>query len=148
MNNRKNLTIFITLLSSLIFLASCESLDNSEIQSSEKVWVFLELEKSMQSDTTDYFLYGQIKESILNKIDNNEKAKGVFLLDNIRFINNDDFLQLYEDESDQGKIFFRIEHIQTVRLLKDDPVMTYPENELHESVVNIRKNITTPNNGS
>ena len=126
---------------SILLLYGCESNQEIQISSSENTWVFLELEKQMKNDTNDFYLYGEIKQTILNTINKNESSKGIFQLSNIRYINDQDLLQIYEDKSDKGIYLFRIEDIQTVRLLKADPILTFNDNELHEVSLNFKKRI-------
>ena len=103
-----------------------------------KKWVFVELKTTLLRDTSDYFYFGQISEEIINQIDNNQNTTGLFILSNIRFWNNDDLLEIYEDEELGGFKIFRVSDIHHLRTYKKDPVLIYDMDELHESSKNIR----------
>ena len=133
--------LIVLTISLLIFAVSCDSNEYLNENPTEKSWVFLELEKQMKNDTSDFYLYGEVNQSILDKINKNESSIGIFKLSNIRYINDKDLLQIYEDESDRGAYLFRIEDIQTLRLLKADPILTFNEAELHEQSLDFKMRI-------
>ena len=85
----------------------------------------------------DYFFYGQINKSIIKKIDNND-SEGLFLLSKARFVNDDDFLELYKDEKYSGELVFKLQDVEEIRLYNDDPVQLFDINELHESAKKLR----------
>tara|TARA_R110002012_G_scaffold321930_1_gene552457 strand:- start:37481 stop:37909 length:429 start_codon:yes stop_codon:yes gene_type:complete len=138
MRNNKNNTssIFIFLLT--LSLSSCKFTNEKPIVEPERQWVYIELVTQSKKDTTDYFYYGQIKKSLIKEIDLHEDKKGLFMLSNVRYINDDDLLQLYEDSNLDGNLMFKIQDIEEVVLYKDDPVNFFDTKELHESAIAIR----------
>jgi len=105
------------------------TLDHSE----EKVWVYIEVEVELASDTSNYFYHGQIKKSIINTMDANPNAKGFFKLYNIRYWDKDDLLAIYEDNYRLGYKIFKIENIRYLQAYKNDPVLSFDETDLHHS---------------
>jgi len=129
----------LLVLCTILFFSCLDSkYDTSKKES--KIWVYLEIETVIKKDTTPTYIYGQIKKSILQKMQNDPNASGVFFVDNTRFINDDDLLQVYADRKDTGLLGFRIEEIKTIDVLKKDPIRTFDENELHESSKKVFKN--------
>ena len=141
----KNLLLLSYLIGLLTFLTGCDSTQDEFPPKREKTWVFLELEKVMKNDTSDFYLYGEINQSILDNIANGVIDPAMFEFSTIRYIDEEDLLQLYEDETDRGIYFFRTEDIQTTRVLKADPVLTFPENELGERANEFKKRILLTN---
>jgi len=133
---------FLTALSILIIVLAgwkysyfdFMTIDNSE----DKVWVYLELKLNLANDTSDYFYYGQVKESIINHMDKKPSAKGFFKLYNIRYWNNDDLFTVYEDNYRLGYKVFRIEDIKQLQAYKKDPIFTFDEIDLHHSAKALR----------
>ena len=140
-STKKNDMIRKTILLKLIALVilSFGSCDLIELDSKtkEKQWVYIELSTISKTDTTDYFLYGQINKSIINKIDNDD-SEGLFLISKARFMNDDKMLELYEDEEYSGELVFKIQDIEEIKLFNDDPVQLFNINELHESAKKLR----------
>lgn len=68
-----------------------------------------------------------------------KRKKGLFTLSNIRFLNDDGLLELYEDNNLSGDLIFRVQDIEEVVLYKDDPVNSFKLDELHESTKKLRK---------
>lgn len=106
--------------------------------SAEKVWVYVELKVELVRDTSDYYYFGQINKSILDKIDKNSSANGLFKLSNIRFWNNDDLLQVYEDDDQPGFRMFKIQDISTLKAYTKDPIFLYENEELDLSAKKLR----------
>ncbi|MEQ6124151.1 hypothetical protein AAON49_08135 [Pseudotenacibaculum sp. MALMAid0570] len=129
---RKNILrgFILVLLGSVMY--SCLS---STEDSFDRDWVYLEIETVMKSDTSNSFIYGQMKKSIVERMKKNEKAKGIFFIENARYINNDDKLQIYEDVNDKGTLAYRIEHIQKIEFYKKDPVFLFDKDQLHISAI-------------
>jgi hypothetical protein len=126
--------LFLFVLSTLCF--SCLDL---KYDTQQRVWVYVEIETTMLKDTSDYFYYGQIKRTIVDKIDKNEKAKGLFTLSRVRYFNDNDLLEVYEDRDTEGSIILRIEDISKVQLFKRDPLLIFKKDQLHESALNYLK---------
>ncbi|MBJ2172919.1 hypothetical protein JBL43_01635 [Aureibaculum sp. A20] len=134
--NRK--IIFLKIFALVITsFTSCDIMEGNT-KPKEKQWVYIELSTISKTDTTDYFLYGQINKSIINKINDNEGAKGLFVLSNARFTNDDELLELYEDRQLSGELVFKIQDIEEIKFYNDDPVKLFDINELHESAKKLR----------
>lgn len=104
----------------------------------EKVWVYIEVQTKLVRDTSDYYYYGQINKSIVDKIDNDKDVGGMFKLSNIRYWTNDDLFKLYNDEEDYGYKIFRIQDIQYITFYKKDPIYLFELEDLHESTKKLR----------
>lgn len=102
-------------------------------------WVYLVAQTAMQTDTTEFFLYGQIKTAIAEDLMGNQKSSGVFHIEKLRYYNDDDLLEIYEDEKDEGLFIFRIQDVRRVELLKKDPVLSMDEEELSEKSLKYKK---------
>ncbi len=135
--NKKTLLLRILIIIITVNFTSC-NIGTDILKPKEKQWVYLELNTISKTDTTDYFYYGQMNKSIINKIDENENTNGLFILSNIRFSNDDKLLELYDNELVEGKLIFRIEDIEEITFYKDDPINLFELNELHESSKKIR----------
>lgn len=118
-----------------IFLSSCLNGKYDVGKKDAKVWVYMEIETILKKDTSQNYIYGQIKKSILDEMRNNPKASGIFFVDNTRYINDDDLLEIYADEKDTGELAFRLEDIKTLDVLKKDPIRTFDKEQLHESSI-------------
>ncbi|WP_229792674.1 hypothetical protein, partial [Ulvibacter litoralis] len=135
MNYKKRIYL-LTLISTFILstlLTSCDYQKEKSLKEQKKQWVYIELTTVSPRDTTDYFYFGQIKESLIGEIDSNEEKKGLFTLSNIRYWNDDDLLELYEDDKLKGSMIFKIQDIQEITLYKDDPLNLYDLEEIDES---------------
>ena len=130
-------TILLKLIALVIFsFGSCDLVE-LDSKTKEKQWVYIELSTISKTDTVDYFFYGQINKSIIKKIDNDD-SEGLFLLSKARFVNDDDFLELYKDEKYSGELVFKLQDVEEIRLYNDDPVQLFDINELHESAKKLR----------
>lgn len=133
----KNISLVFTLA---ISLTSCVLLDEKPSENIKKQWVYVELVTESKTDTTEYFYFGQIRNSLVEAINLNENKKGLFTLSNIRYWNDNNLLELYEDDKMEGDLIFKIQDIEEVILYKDDPINLFELEELHESA---KKNRTT-----
>jgi hypothetical protein len=122
-------------------LISCgKSTKGSESETKSNLrWVYLVAQTAMQTDTTEFFLYGQIKTAIAQDLMENQKSSGVFHIEKLRYYNDDDLLEIYEDEKDEGLFIFRIQDVRRVELLKKDPVLSMDEEELSEKSLKYKK---------
>ena len=59
-------------------------------------------------------------------------------MSNIRYWNDDDLLQIYEDDDDFGYKIFRISDIQYITSFKKDPIYNLDLEKLHESAKKLR----------
>ncbi len=129
---KKNIALTYCLVL-ILLCTSCFDSKYSSSKSDEKVWVYLEIETIMKKDTTNSYVYGEIKKSIIDKIERNENTRGLFFIDNVRYINDDDLLQIYEDRNDKGILGYRIEHITKMEMFKKDPILFFEKKKLDES---------------
>ena len=130
-----------SIITLILFFCSCSTFVNQEeLKPENKKWVYLEILNIMKGDSTNYYLYGKINNSILTKINKNEKSSGLFKFSEIRFINDDDLFEIYEDENDSGDLYFRIENIKKISVYKRDPIYTFKDNKLHKSTLKIKLN--------
>jgi hypothetical protein len=136
----KTILIYSIILFSGILLFGCNNPELSyEDNSNYNQWVFISLETVMKKDTTDYYFYAQINGKILDKINKND-ISGYVILNNIRFINDSDKLQIYEDNIDQNQRIFRVKDIVKIELLKKDPLYTFNFDELADNAKKEFKN--------
>jgi hypothetical protein len=123
-----------------VCMSSCSSFITKSNASLDQIWVYVELETSNKKDTTIYYFYGKMNQSIYDEIDRNPKAAGLFVLSDVRYIRKeDDLLAVYEDEETFGNLVFRIEDIVHMTLFKKDPVFIFELDELHDSALQLRK---------
>jgi hypothetical protein len=122
----------------ICILYACNGIQPKAPVQHQTTWVYLESEKIMKSDTTNYYLYGKIRSSVLEKIHADEKINGLFQLKEIRFVNTDDLLEIYEDEDQIGRIFLNIQDIKYISVYKRDPIYSFEEKDLHESLKKMR----------
>jgi hypothetical protein len=106
----------ITLCCWACILLSCDS--NQATLSEKKIWVDMELEVKKKNDTIDYFYVGQIEPNILQELKLNKP--GMFALSYIRFYRNDSIFK-FEDDADEGTVYFNRRDVVKVTLLKGDP---------------------------
>ena len=105
---------------------------------SSKIWVYIEVQIEQVRDTSDYYYYGQIDESIIKDIEMDKKTEGLFILSNIRYWNDDDLLEVLEDNERGGYKIFQIQNIQYIQSFKKDPIYIFDVDELHESARRIK----------
>lgn len=129
---RKHIFTTIVLLG-FVVVNGCNKIDEFAIEKQKKVWVYIEMLKVSLPDTTTFYYYGKVNNGLIEKIDEENLSKGLFLLSEIRFINNNDLLQIFENDEDFGFKIFRVENIQYIAAYKKDPIYFYPVDELHES---------------
>ncbi|MFT5582330.1 MAG: hypothetical protein ACI9G9_001595, partial [Psychromonas sp.] len=103
----------IILLSGIMLISCGKATKGSESETKSNLrWVYLVAQTAMQTDTTEFFLYGQIKTAIAEDLMGNQKSSGVFHIEKLRYYNDDDLLEIYEDEKDEGLFIFRIQDVR------------------------------------
>jgi hypothetical protein len=112
--------IYITIFG--IFLSSCVE-SHSKILNYQKSWIYIELEVKTKEDTNDYHYFGQVNQRFLDNLSYDDNYNRLFTLTNIRYLDDDDVLKLYEDNSDKGTIIFRTQDIVKIEILKIDPLL-------------------------
>lgn len=113
------LLIFVVLL-----FSNCNKIRDN-ISVTQIKWVYVDIEKIIDKDTTYYHYFGRMNERILNKIDSVDNYDNLFMLTDIRYIDDYDNVVIYEDEYESGTMFFRIKDVVHIEVLKEDPIMYY-----------------------
>jgi hypothetical protein len=106
----------------------------SEMLNIKKTWVYVELEIVTRGDTSEYYYYGQINQRTLDKLALEENYKGFFVLENVRYYNDQDEIEDYQDSSDSGTLFFRTQDITKIEVLKTDPLYDRSYNNFKDSI--------------
>ena len=124
----------------LLFILTILSFFSCGLNSSNdsKVWVYLEMKGTNASEAEEDYFFGQMRSYMVEEMRSNKKSTGIFFVDNIRFINSDDLLEVFEDASNSGTSAYRLENIKELDILKDDPALTFKEDLLHESCKKVR----------
>ncbi len=98
-----------------------------------KQWVYVKLISEMRKDTATYsYYYGCMNKNVVEQIKKND-ISGMFILSDMRFLNDSDKLELYENNLESGMCIFRVKDIVRLDLEKKDPVLTYKVEELTDS---------------
>jgi hypothetical protein len=129
--------IFLVLLS-LLMLQACNARNEAsaieELNIKNPVWVFAHFNVSSEKKGLDsYYYFGQVNESLYNKIANNKLNSGFILMRNVRFWNDNNTIEAYSDPIDGNNLLFRIEDIRRIRRTKTEPVVGYKYEEEPES---------------
>lgn len=135
----KNILIKSLILSiSITIFSSCMNNTIVDNTTTEATWVYVETEKIVNKDTTNYYLYGQMKSSLLDKINSKEDTDGIFQINKVRFLNDDDLIEVYEDDDQLGRLFFRIQNINYLTVYKRDPIFSFEDKDLHKTAKKIK----------
>ena len=131
----KFLKLFI--LSSLLGFSGCDAEDTfTAIKQSideDTIWVFAQINIPEDNDeVADYYYYGRIKKDIYDLIIDGQLKNGFILFRDIRYWNNDDEVEKFEDEAYAGDATFRIEHMVKIDLIKGDPFILENTKEVPE----------------
>lgn len=110
-----------------------------EVNEKDGIWVFIKIKENLRRDSGEYYYYGKINERIIQKVQVGDEVTGLFMLSDMRFINDSDKLELYEDNAMAGSRIFRARDIVDIELQKDDPVCTYKKEELAENALKLLK---------
>ncbi|MGB1037010.1 MAG: hypothetical protein ACPGYY_00045 [Bacteroidia bacterium] len=71
----------------------------------------------------DDYMYGRIKSSILNRIQNDEDERHVFTIRDIRYISKSDSIEVEEDNTLTGTKTYYSKHIRHIENIKGDPLL-------------------------
>ncbi len=140
---KRNTALYKYIIPGLLFtcfLFSCDNLKSLEENEpvTEKTWVNITIRYDSNNGFQFYYYFGQIEESLCDKISKNIIEKGFIKIDNLRYWNDDDKIEVYEDETEPGIKIFRIEDIRKMSVLKGDPVVTYKKVSLSEKSLKVR----------
>jgi hypothetical protein len=142
---RKMRRIFLLVnITILVFLISCQFLEDGQKfteKEGDLVWVYIDFEMPDKDSLVYSHRFGQIGREKYEMIQANEYLSGYITLRNMRYITLQDSLDIWEDENDTGTITFRSEYIQLIELIKGDPILTYPKEELTEKALTYRTKI-------
>ena len=127
----RHIPVFILFV--LMICLSCNEERTNKLNSKKK-WIYVELEVMKNSDTTDYHYYGQVYQTLLDNLADNENFKTLFMLSNVRYIGDDSELKIYEDHDYKGTLFFRTEDIVKIEILKDDPLRSSKRKQSIDSI--------------
>jgi hypothetical protein len=128
-------------IAGLIIVASSCQKEPNDRQIITKEWVYVEVKNQGTSGGIDYYRYGKIKSSIVPKIISNSKTTGLFVLEEMRYINLQDKIEIYEDDEYAGTDVFRIQDIIMLQKLKEDPILTADTSELTKRSLDYRLNL-------
>jgi len=123
---------FTLILLSSIITFGCEQTQQRFVKNNERgtqQWVYTTLHIPSKFDTAVYYYYGQVKSDLIDELEN-DNTDGYFHLKNIRFYNDSDKLEMYEDNLDLGYIIFKKNHIVKMNVLKADPIFTVDKKQL------------------
>ena len=111
----------------LLTLLGCDK--NSELDaiknslSTEKVWVFTQINVREEADGIDsYYYYGKVSKATYQAISENRLTQGFLLLEEVKYWGNDDLINEYRDYENSGQLVFRIQDIQKIDLINVEPI--------------------------
>jgi hypothetical protein len=130
-------SIKLLLLASLLVFTGCDAEDTfTTIKQSideDTIWVFAQINIPVEDDKIeDYYYYGRIKNDIYDLMVDGQLKDGFILFRDIRYWNDDNKVEKFENEADAGDITFRIEHIVKIDLSKGDPFILENSKEAPE----------------
>ena len=141
MKVRINALLFVITLA----LFSCNMADLNRVtpvsdgDGKDGQWVFIKIKTELRRDTPEYYYYGRINNRIIEKITAGEELKGLFVISDLRFINDSDKLELFEDNAVVGTKIFRAKDIVEIELQKVDPVYSYKPADLAPNALRLLK---------
>ena len=105
---------------------SCDFTSKNNLLNPNKKWVYVELAVKNKDTTPEYYYYyGQMYERVLDNIANDENYEALFVLSKVRYIKHEDGEEkvlTYEDNIDEGTIYFNTGDIVKLEILKKDPL--------------------------
>ena len=94
--------------------------------SGEKIWSFIEYHvPEKDGSIEDYYYFGLVSKDLYEKIKSNEVKDGMIFMEKVRYWNNDDVIEGYDDELYSDELAFRIEHIVKFERVKKEPVVGF-----------------------
>lgn len=126
----RKIAMTIMLLALLNSMSGCKLSDEiesiSEFKSSEKIWIFSQINVNRKNNKIEeYFYYGQINKSLYEKIKAQKIKHGFFAIENVRYWTTDNKIAAFSDDMSSGELLFRIEDIRKIELQKSGPVIGY-----------------------
>lgn len=137
MSTNKVVAVFLVIGGILLlsYILSVYTPENTLVSEEEKQWVWIEVKVELPRDTSDYFYYGQINKSLIEKINSDEEKEGLFMLSKIRYWNNNDLLERFENTEYSGSKVFKIQSINQLILSKGDPIDILELDELSPETI-------------
>lgn len=130
----------IAVLCCMALLSGCNPAEEMDalrsMGDSRKVWVFTQINVNHEDgELSSYYYYARISASLYDRIKRNDISRGFLLLEDVRYLGNDDKIHSYKDEDSQGELVFRIEDIKRIELRKKPPGSSDDEPPSTESEV-------------
>ena len=95
---------------------------NKTISNEHKIWSFIEFQvPNTQGILEDYYYFGLVSEDLYEKIKSHQVKDGLIFMESVRYWNNDDVIESYDDEIYSDELAFRIEHIVKFERVKKEP---------------------------
>ena len=121
---------WFVLVLALLLLQACNLRDEAsaleELDVNDPVWVFAQINVPAENNGLEtYYYYGQVNESLYNKIANGKLKSGFINLRNVRYWNSQDTIEEYSDPVDGNDMVFRIEDIRRIRKARIEPKPGY-----------------------
>lgn len=118
----------LVLLLATLTLAGCRAEEEAKALqakvSKEQVWTFIHFNVPEEDEGMEsYYYFGQIPKSIYQLISTNSLESGFVHVQNMHYWGNDDLIYSYRDQQNNGDMIFRIEDIQTIKLVRKAPVV-------------------------
>lgn len=135
---RKRSKFLVVMLLIAFIFAGCDFSLNSVKDNQSKQWVFMKIQSHMLRDSIEYFYYGQVDKSVIDRINRND-CSGFVMLSNIRYINDSDKIEIYEDDTDWGSRIYRIKNVVQIDILKQDPILTSKIEDLAPNAKEFKK---------
>jgi hypothetical protein len=106
----------------------------SEAEGNKLIWVKLDMRWEPHEDSVGYLHFGQIAYKNLVNIRNDKEVK-LISLSNIRYLDKDYNIDIYEDEDIEGEYVFDPELVVKMRILKKDPLEYEPDSLLSKKAI-------------
>ena len=123
----------------IVILFSCGYTSKNTPLNPNKKWVYVELAVKNKDTTPEYYYYyGQMYERVLDNIANDENYEALFVLSKVRYIKHEDGEEkvlTYEDNIDEGTIYFNTGDIVKLEILKKDPLLENKEEKSRDSIM-------------
>ena len=118
----KKLSLIVIL--SLLYGCNIDSyfFSDKTISNEHKIWSFIEFQvPNTQGILEDYYYFGLVSEDLYEKIKSHQVKDGLIFMESVRYWNNDDVIESYDDEIYSDELAFRIEHIVKFERVKKEP---------------------------
>ena len=127
----------VLILSIVVLLSACDQMTNSAKSyenSHKKIWTYVEVKSEDESSDYRYFLFGEMKENLFIDISNNVIESGFFMLESVKYYDNNNLVANYANDLYTGNLVFRIEDIQMIKKMKKAPLIGIEADEATEEL--------------